>query len=91
MEQKLSVQILSKFDEGYTCTGRSPLLVTFSRIRSRPLLRTTASLRVTMAPGALSLANSDGSICENTSGDGMGKKEPYKAASRSPSSVQIGL
>ena len=76
--------------QGRTCTGRSPLLVTLSLMRSRPLLSTIGSFLTIMAPGALFRANSEAATGGKASVAGTGKKEPYRAAARSPSSVQMG-
>lgn len=59
-----------------TCTGRSPSLVTLSRMRCRPWLSVMASFFTMTAPGALSRANSDASTGGKASAAGTGRKEP---------------
>ncbi len=70
--------------------GRFPLLTTVSCTRSRPLLITIRSSLTTTAPGACFLEYSATSTGGKRSSVGTGRNEPYSAASRFPSSVQIG-
>lgn len=70
--------------------GRSPLFVTRSMTRFRPRLIRILSCLTTIAPGAFSRDHGAGLTVGKAPLDGTGRKDPYNAASRSPSSVQIG-
>lgn len=75
-----------------TCIGLSPLLVTLSWILFLPSFSTILlSLTTTIAPGCFSASYTLGSGKGKRSWDGMGKKLPYRAFSRSPSSELMGL
>ena len=74
-----------------TWTGLQPLLVTRNRIRSLPLLIMMGeSLFAIIAPGIFSAAYSDMSMTGKRDIGGIGRKDPYRAASMFPDSVQIG-
>lgn len=76
--------------------GLSPLLVTLTLTRFLPLLMVilplcSSDLWRMMAPGCFSGEYSEESCGGKTVSGGMGRKEPYRADSMSPSSVHIGL
>ena len=74
-----------------TWTGLHPLLVTRSRTRPLPsLIMMGESFLAIMAPGIFSAAYSDMSMRGKSDIGGMGKKDPYRAASMFPDSVQMG-
>jgi hypothetical protein len=74
-----------------TWTGLQPLLVTRSRVRSLPLLIMMGESFLTIiAPGIFSAAYSDMSMTGKSDIGGIGRKDPYRAASMFPDSVQIG-
>ena len=74
-----------------TWTGLQPLLVTRSRVRSLPLLIMMGESFFTItAPGIFSAAYSDTSMRGKSDIGGIGRKDPYRAASMFPDSVQIG-
>ena len=73
--------------------GLSPVLFTFNLILLRPSFRLmvpASPFTATIAPGWRVLSYAEVSGRGNLSLDGMGRNEPYKAFSRSPSSVLIG-
>ena len=74
-----------------TWTGLQPLLVTRSRTRSLPLLITMGeSFFTIIAPGIFSASYSDRSMRGKSDIGGIGRNDPYKAASMFPDSEQIG-
>jgi hypothetical protein len=73
-----------------TWMGLSPLLVTFNLILFLPSFNTIFPLTVTTAPGCFVGSYSPFCGNGNISLSGMGKKLPYKAFARSPSSLLIG-
>lgn len=73
--------------------GRSPMLLTLSLILLRPsfsLMAPAAPLTATMAPGCFVCAYTLASGSGNMSFEGMGRKDPYRALARSPSSEVMG-
>jgi hypothetical protein len=76
-----------------TCIGLSPLLTTFNLILLRPsfsLILPLSPFTATTAPGCFELSYTLASGSGNLSLDGTGRKDPYSAFSRSPSSLLIG-
>ena len=74
-----------------TWTGLQPLLVTRSWIRALPSLIMMGLFFFTIiAPGIFSASYSDMSMTGKSDIGGIGRKDPYKAASMFPDSEQMG-